>query len=239
MRYRGCLIAIAVVLALLAVGAVLVGPTVLREGRRAMAPIRKISSSQSQFEQWVRQHPWKDPDPPALDEPQLVRFLALRKTVRHVDEEIQRRSEQQSAKGQQPTLRDVPDLLEGMGGLISERTGAFERSGMTPSEYAYVERLVYGKWLGALRERGLDPAAQTRAASEIEAAAAGERDRAVAAGLRRVAAELRARQPQAPDGVPAEVSVLLSAHATEIEALAGGRLPLPHPRHGGLQLEAH
>jgi len=237
LRHRGCLIAVAVVLAALAAVAVLVGPPLLREGRRALAPIRRLSSTQGEFERWESQHPWKDPDSPTLDEQRLVRFLALRKSVKRIDEEIQRRSEEQSADGKQPALRDVPGLLEGVSGLVSERTAAFEQAGMTPAEYAYVERLVYGKWLAPLHERGSDPAAREHAAAEIEAAATAERNVALAAGLRRVAAELRARRLPAPEGIPAEIGDLLSAHAREIEALSGPRLP--HARHGGFRLGGH
>ena len=38
MRYKGCLIAVAAAVALFAAVAVVVGPSVFREGRRALAP---------------------------------------------------------------------------------------------------------------------------------------------------------------------------------------------------------
>jgi len=235
-RYKGCLIAVAAAVSLLAAVAVVVGPTVVREGRRALAPIRKMSTAQSEFESWVRAHPWQDPGAPSLDEQRLATFLALRREVARLDEEIQRRPEQQFPEGRQPSLADVPGLLEGVGGIVAQRTSAFQRAGMTPGEYAYVERLVYRSWLAPLTAQGIDPAARDRAAEEIEKAAQAERDRALAAGLRRVAAQLRARPIPAPEGVPEQIHRLLTAHAREIQPLAGTRLPLPRSRRGGLRI---
>jgi hypothetical protein len=236
-RYKGCLIAVAGIVAVLATVAVVVGPSVVREGRRAIAPIRKMSAAQSEFERWVRANPWKDPASPTLDERRLTTFLALRREVAKLDEQIQRRPEEQFPEGRQPSIADVPSLLEGVGGIVAQRTSAFQRAGMTPGEYAYVERLVYRTWLAPLTAKGLDPAALGRAAEEIEKAAQAERDRAVAAGLRRVATELRARPVPAPEGVPDEIHTLLTAHAREIEPLAGARLPLPRSRRGGFHVD--
>ena len=237
MRYKGCLIAMAAAVALFAAVAVVVGPSVFREGRRALAPIRKMSAAQTDFERWVRTHPWQDPAVTTLDEKQLTSFLALRRDVARLDEEIQRRPEEQFPEGRQPSIADVPRILEGVGGVVAERTSAFQRAGMTPGEYTYVERLVYRTWLAALRAKGLDPAAMDRAAEEIEKAAQAERDRAVAAGLRRVAAELRVRRVPAPAGVPEPIHALLFSHAREIQALVGTRFPLPHTRRGGIRIE--
>lgn len=236
---KGCLIAAAAVLALFAALAVVFGPALVREGSRAIAPIRSMSAAQADFDRWVRDHPWKEPAAPTLDEQRLAAFLALRKEVSRLDEELQRRPEEQFPDGRRPALKDVPGLLEGVGGLVAQRTAAFQRAAMTPGEYAYIERLLYRTWLAALNAKGVDPAARDRAADEIEAAARGERDRAVAAGLRRVAAELRARPPAAPEGVPEELHRLLIAHAGEIQALAGSRTRLPHQRRGGVTIETN
>ena len=239
MRYKGCLIAVAAVVAVFAAVAVVVGPTVFRQGRRALVPIQKMKAAQTDFERWVSAHPWKDPAAPALDEKQLTTFLALRKEVARLDEAIQRGPEEQFPEGKEPTIADVPGILEGVGGIVAERTAAFQRAGMTPGEYGYVERLVYRQWLAPLKEKGNDPAARERAAKEIEAAAHAERDRAVAAGLLRVAGELRTRLVPAPAGVPDEIHALLSSHASEIESLVGTRLPLPRTRRNRIRFSTN
>jgi hypothetical protein len=72
-----------------------------------------------------------------------------------------------------------------------------------------------------------------RAADEIEKAAAGERDARAAERLRAVAAELRARQPPPPEGIPAEVHALLLGRLADIErySLDGVQeMPIPQVR---------
>lgn len=239
MRYKGCLIGVAAAAALFAAVGVVVGPSLVREVRRALVPIRKIRAAQTDFERWVQAHPWKDPATPTLDETRLTTFLALRREVARLDDEIRRRPEEQSSGGRRPSIADVPQVLEGVGGLVAQRTSAYERAGMTPAEYTYVERLVYQRWLLPLTAEGEDPAARDKAAEEIERAARSERDGAVAAGLRRVAAELRSRPLPAPQGVPPEVHALLTRHAREIEALAGSHRPPPRVRRGGIRFEAN
>lgn len=238
MRYKGCLIGVAAAAALFAAVAVVVGPSLVREVRRALAPIRRIRTAQTDFERWVQAHPWKDPATSTLDEKQLTTFLALRKEIARLDDEIRRRPEAQGS-GRRPSIADVPEVLEGVGGLVAQRTSAYERAGMTPAEYTYVERLVYQRWLLPLTAEGEDPAARDKAAEEIERAARSERDGAVAAGLRRVAGELRSRPLPAPQGVPPEVHALLTRHAREIEALAGSHRPPPRGRRGGIRLETN
>jgi hypothetical protein len=237
MRHKGCLIAFAAAVALVAVAAVLVGPAIFREGRRAIAPVRQMRTAQADFEAWERAHPWKEPAVPALAETRLATFLALRKEVLRLDEAMLRGPDEKFPDGRRPSIRDVPELLEGVGGLVAQRTAAFQRAGMAPAEYAYIEKLVYRVWLAGLKAKGLDPAARERAAKEIDDAANRERDRAVAAGLRHVAADLRTRLVPAPEGVPEGIHALLSASAGEIETLAGSHLPPPRARHGGIRIQ--
>jgi hypothetical protein len=80
-----------------------------------------------------------------------------------------------------------------------------------------------------MTDGGDDPAARDRAAREVEAAAARETG-AVQARLRQVAADIRARRPPAPAGIPPEVHGLLLAHAAEIEAQPATRISARVPR---------
>ena len=132
----------------------------------------------------------------------------------------------------------MPGLLEGVGGIVAQRTSAFQRAGMTPGEYKYVERLVYRTWLAPLDREGSRPGGartgpRRRSRRRHRPSGTGR----VAAGLRRVASELRARPVPAPEGVPDEIHRLLTAHAREIEPLAGTRLPLPRTRRGGFHVD--
>jgi hypothetical protein len=235
-RHRGCLIALAAVVALFAVAAAVVGPMLVRQGSRVVTPIRQMQAAQSELEKWERAHPWKDPATPSLGEARLATFLALRKEVVALDEQMLHRPQEQFPDGRQPSITDVPQVLEGVGDIVARRTAAFEKAGMHSAEYTYVEKLVYRTWLPALRAKGFDLAARDRAAREIEAAADAERDPGVAAGLRRVAASLRARVVPAPEGIPEDVHATLSARAAEIELLAASQLPAPSSRHGGIRV---
>lgn len=234
MRSKGCLIALAAVLAAAAGLAGLFGPALVREGRRFYVPISKMKAAQDELQKWTREHPWREPATPELSAETLERFLSLRRELRKLEQSVEI-PPPGLPEEEKPKLKDVPQIIEGVGGVVAGEMGAYMRSGMPPKQYAYLERLVYRKWLGALRSRGADPAALERAAEEIEKAALAERDESAAARLRQVARDVRAKHPQAPEGVPAEVHALLIEHAQEIESLAeiAGPLPLPRERRIG------
>lgn len=225
MRMKGCLIALGAALAVAATALALVGPALVREGRRLYAPISRMKTAGEDFEKWVREHPWEEPATPTLAEDQVARFLGLRRELQRVTEETDSRTAS-FAKREKPTLRDVPAIAEGVGGLVAEELKAFRRAGMTPAEYRYLDRLIYRSWLGGLRSQGADPAASEAAAREIEKAAAAEHDPKLARELRRVADETRQKKPPAPEGVPPGIHSLLLARASEIQALTESPTPL-------------
>jgi hypothetical protein len=217
MRARGCLIAGAVVVALLGAVAALLGPGLVRRARSVYAPISRMKDEQREFEAWTRQHAWKEPATPALGAGRLEAFLALRKDLRELDEKGAGLRRRAPAQGERARLEDVPAIVEGVGGLVRDRLAAFRRRDMTPAEYEYIEHVVYGIWLPGLAASGDDPAARERAAREVEQAAAKE-SAAVKARLHQVATGLRNRVPPAPKGIPPEVHHLLLDHATDIAA---------------------
>jgi hypothetical protein len=223
LRARGCLLAVAVVLALVGVVAAVFGPGALRRAREVYAPISRMKDEQREFEAWVRERNWRAPATPAVSAEKLDAFLALRRELRGLDQRAESfrgpASERRRAR-----LEDVPGIMQGVGGLVSDRLQAFRRHDMTPAEYDYLDRLVYEKWLPALLAARADPAARDRAAVEIDKAAASEASAAVRARLRQVAANLRQSTPPPPAGIPAEVHQVLLARAGEIESQPTGRL---------------
>ena len=231
MRARGCLLAMAVVLALLGVVAAVFGPGALRRARAVYAPISRMKGEQREFEAWVRQRGWHEPATPTLTAEKVDRFLALRRDLRALDEKGQR-LRVRNPEGQRARLKDMPDIMEAVGELATERFQAFRRHDITPAEYDSIERLVYDTWLPALVAQRSDPDARQRAAAEIDKAAQAESSPAVRARLRQVAAGLREQQPVAPDGVPPEIHQLLLARAAEIEGQPTGHVParVPRPR---------
>jgi hypothetical protein len=229
MKTRGCLIAVAVVLAVVAAVAAAFGPGALRRARSMYAPISKMKAEQTEFEAWTRRKGWSEPAAPALGAEKLDAFLALRLDLRRLEtkgNELRRRG---PADGERARLRDVPALMEGVGGLMGERFAAFRKHDIVPAEYDYLEHLVYVTWLGGVATQGDDPAARERAAHEIDQAAAREGG-AVRTRLQQVAAALRGRVPGPPAGIPEDVHRLLLSRVTEIEAQPTGHVAARVPR---------
>ena len=152
---RGCLIAIAVVLALVGAVVAAFGPGALRRARSMYAPISRMKSEQTEFEAWARQKGWHEPAVPTLTADKLDAFLALRRDLRRLEgkgDELRRRG---PTRGERARLRDVPTLMQGVGGLLEERFAAFRKHDIVPAEYDSLERLVYVTWLGGMgRGRG-------------------------------------------------------------------------------------
>jgi hypothetical protein len=227
---RGCLIAIAVVLAVVGAVAAAFGPGALRCAREMYAPISRMKSEQTEFEAWARQKAWREPASPALSAEKLDAFLALRRDLRRLEgkgDDLRRRG---PARGERARLRDVPRLMEGVGGLLEERFAAFRKHDIVPAEYDYLENLVYVTWLGGIGAAGDDPAARERAAQEIDQAAARESAGPVRARLQQVAAGLRTRVPAAPAGIPEDLHRLLLSRVTEIESQPLGHVATRLPR---------
>ena len=227
MKAKGCLIALAVGLGLMALVLALVGPAVVREGGRIYRPIAQMQGAQKDFETWSREHPFKAPSGVSLSADQLDRFLGLRKRIDAIDETNPLPIEGMK-RNERPSLAQIEGLLEGVGGSVSGQMDAFREAGMPPDEYHYIERLAYRLWLRPLRTKGLDPAAVSRAAKELLALAAGERDASVARRLNTLARSLSEERVPAPEGIPADVHSILLARAIEIDALmdAGAAIPV-------------
>jgi hypothetical protein len=229
MKARGCLVAVAVVLAVMGAVAAVFGPGALRRARSVYAPISRMKAEQRDFEAWTRQQAWREPAVPTLGAEKLDAFLALRRDLQALEGkgvELRRRG---PADGERARIRDVPALVEGVGSLVGERFAAFRKHDIVPSEYDYLEHLVYVTWLGGISAGGDDPAARERAAHEIDQAAAREGG-AVRARLQQVAAALRGRLPGSPAGIPEDVHQLLLGRVTEIESQPTGHVAARVPR---------
>lgn len=233
MKSRGCLIAVAAAFAVVLLAGVLLGPTLLREGARLYVPIAKMKGAQTDFETWSEAHKFVVPPGAKVTEEQIDRFLKLRRRLAGVDEANPMPIEGMRRK-ERPSLSEIEGLLEGVGGAVTGRMEAYREADMTPDEYRYIEKVVYRMWLRPLRSQGLDPATVSRAAREVMAAAATEKDATVAARLKTVARAMSERRIDPPEGIPGELHALLMARATEIDALidSGGSMPMRGGRSG-------
>jgi hypothetical protein len=217
-RARGCLIAAAVALALVTTVVGVVGPGLFRTAREVYAPVQKMRSAQQDFEAWSKQQEWHEPATPSVSEGQLDRFLALRKELQHLEEDAPRPRRERGEP--RPRFQDMPKIVSGVSGFVSARLEAFKRVGMTNAEYRYLDHLVYGRWLEALRGAGQDPAVLEQVEQEILNAARDEADAATAKHLRAAAQKVKQRKPGPPAGVPENVHALLLSKVNEIEALS-------------------
>ena len=86
MKARGCLVALAVVLAVVGAVAAVFGPGALRRARSVYAPISRMKAEQREFEAWTRQQAWREPAVPTLGAEKLDAFLALRRDLRRLEE---------------------------------------------------------------------------------------------------------------------------------------------------------
>jgi len=218
MKARGCLIVLAVGLALMALAIALVGPTIVREGGKFYEPIAKMQGAQKAFEDWEREQAFKAPAQTELSSAQLDRFLDLRRRLLAVDEQNPLPGEDMR-RNERPSVAEIQGLIEGVGGAVTGRMDAYREGGMTPGEYRYIERVVYRLWLRPLRAKSLDPAAVSRVVKELSDLAASEKDAAVASRLKRLARTMAERRVPAPPEFPVEVHSLLLERATEIDAL--------------------
>jgi hypothetical protein len=216
-KARGCLIGAAVVLVLATTVAGVLGPGLLRRARAVYAPISKMRTAQQDFEAWSKTQNWQEPAEPALSAAQLDRFLALRKELQELEADAPR--PRQAPGNRRPSLDEMPAIVGGVSGFVSARLEAFKRAGMTNGEYRYLDRLVYGRWLHALRVAGQDPAMLEQVEREIRSLAGQERDTATAARLRDAARKVRMRKPGPPAGVSDAVHAILLTRAAQVEAL--------------------
>jgi hypothetical protein len=207
-------------------------PTLVREARRVVGPIRRMKRSQAALEDMVERSAWKRPGRDALPAAQLDRFFAVRQRIdaarRRSHLELDRLPRKQVRSLEE--LRQIPGVIEGVGDIVGAEIDAFVEVGMTPEEYHWVERLVYERWRGPLRRAGTYPLAVRAAAAEVDAAAGREPDGPTRARLTAGAEDLRRRAPAPPEGFDPQVHALLLARIDDVERwsmddIAGPEIP--------------
>jgi hypothetical protein len=198
---------------------VVLAPRVIAPGLRMMQPISRMKRSQVQLEQMEAQSNWKRPAAEILTAEQLDRFFAVRQRIdtsrRGADPRLDRLPRKHVRSLEE--LRQVPDIIQGVSEVVTGELDAYVAGRMTPEEYHWASRIVYEHWRGALRRAGRYPAALRAAASEVEAAAGKEPDRRVRARLEALAAEMRERAPDPPEGFDPETHRRLLARLDDVE----------------------
>ncbi|MFI4945873.1 MAG: hypothetical protein ACHP85_21550 [Burkholderiales bacterium] len=207
------------VAAVASVGLALVAPTLVREARTVVGPIQEMKRRQTALDAMVDEVGWKRPERDVLTGAQLDGFFTVRTRV-----ETARRGAGPSLD-RLPTkdvdsleeLRQVPEIIRGVSGVVGAEMDALLAARMPPAEYHWIERLVYERWRGELKKAGRYPIAVHAAAGEVAAAAADETDARVRARLERLAAAMKARRPAPPEGFDAGIHELLLSRLDEVE----------------------
>jgi hypothetical protein len=211
---------------------VALAPRVIGPGLRIVQPISRMKKSQTALEEMEAQSRWKRPSAETLSAEQLDRFFAVRQRIdgarRGADPHLDRLPRKHIRTLEE--LKQVPDIIRGVSDVVTRELDAYVAERMTPEEYHWVSRIVYERWRGALKRAGRYPAALRAAAAEVEIAAAREPDRRVRSRLDALAAEMRARAPDPPEGFDAETHRLLLARLDEVEkwSLDDVESRLPH-----------
>jgi hypothetical protein len=212
----------AVVAAVGSVGLVLVGPRLVREAARVVEPISKVQRAQAQLDKLVDDAGWKPPQPETLAPDELDRFFAVRAAIGearlHAGPSLDKLPRKHVRSLEE--LKQVPDVIHDVTGVVGAELEAFVAARMPPAQYHWIERLIYARWRSELKRAGTYPAAARAAADEIAQAAASERDPRVRARLEQLAAEMRARQPQPPEGINPAIHQLLLSRVDEVERLS-------------------
>ena len=201
------------------VGLALLAPTLVREAGHFLGPIQEMKRRQTALDAMVDDVGWKRPERDALTAAQLDRFFTVRTRV-----EAARRGAGPSLDtlpskdvDSLEELRQVPEIIRGVSGVVGAEMDALLAVRMPPAEYHWIERLVYERWRGELKKAGRYPIAVHAAAGEVAAAAADETDARVRARLERLVAAMKARRPAAPEGFDPGIHELLLSRLDEVE----------------------
>lgn len=216
---KGSLVAGGVLLILAGLSFVIVGPRAVHEGGRIVVPVIGLMGEGQRFGRFIEENAWRPPAVDVITVEQLDRFLAVRARI---DALCARYSLRMAVVPDRPPMSfdEAAGVVGVLRGLVPEQMAAYRERAMTPAEYDYVDRLVYGRWREGLLAGGCHPRALELAAAELVSAAAEEPDAAAATRIRGIARDLRARPVPPPDGVPAEIHELLLAHGEEIDRLS-------------------
>jgi hypothetical protein len=209
----------AAVAALVSVGLALLLPSLVPEIRRVAGPIQRMKRSQTALDDMAEKAAWKRPEKDALSAEQLDRFFAVRKRVDAARRNADLNLDQLPRKNIRTLeeLKQVPGVIQGVSDIVGAEMDAFVEAGMPPAEYHWIERLVYERWRGPLRRAGTYPLARCAAATEIDAAAAREKDARVRARLEAVAEDLRGRAPGPPEDFDPGIHALLLSRIDDVE----------------------
>lgn len=209
--------------------ALVFGPGLYRKGREVVAPIVHMTRIEDRMQELDQQLAFEPPEDGAVDEDRLEAFLAVRLEVLPALRQWTETVQAIDRKGEE-SWEDAAEVLGITRELLDLQLTTLREHQMSPSEFKWLDDLVYESWLEALEAAGVQGGAVRTALLE---AARGDLDfvRQLEAedGRSRALARLESRleervseleSPRSPEveGVPEETRDLLWRHREEIEA---------------------
>lgn len=140
---RGCWTAVLVVFAIVIALLAIVGPTLYREGRAVVGPVADLARSEKVYESLDAEFPFTPPDgEAAITEERLLQFLAVRRELKPLYDswqdsvDVVEREHGDSWVGAKLVLTATRDAMSG-------QTTALREARMSPTEFLWLEKLVY------------------------------------------------------------------------------------------------
>lgn len=221
--------------------ALLIGPTLYREGRAIFEPLQNLSSIEERMAELNTSFPFAVPSQVAIDEDRLLTFLSIRDewkdhyevwdlTVKDVED--QHGDSWSGAKKIIALTSEVVDF----------QVDALREHGMSPEEFLWLEKVVYRQWLAEVdqQQSGIDPAVVTQrlqeaAEADLALVQSLRRQHGDSAALSRLERHFRQRvegseDPAAPDvpGLTPTLQSMLWSHRDRIIELDFSRYPDIH-----------
>jgi hypothetical protein len=233
---RGCLTAALVVVALVLVAALLVGPTLYREGKAFVEPVMAMAKIEEALDELDQEFRFTATEGDLeMAEDRLQAFLAVRRELKPLYEswrEAVSRIEREHRDSWQGAKEAVASTRHVMTGQVS----ALRSGRMSPAEFLWLEELVYERWLPVVEgEVAHDGSEEIRTLTEqdLEFIDGLERrfggSKALTAVRRRLQGRLAAPgetgRPVVP-GIASPTQELLWRHRSEIEELDLARYEL-------------
>jgi hypothetical protein len=142
----GCVVTVVV---LVVVGAVGMVASFYWAKNKVKAGIESIQGDQNQINAYLKEaraHPFTQPTDGVITEPQLLKFLEVRKKIFGVYRKYGQQLEaldKQKSQGQGPGLAGLTTLVSGFNEIRLSQAQALAETGMNPQEYMYLVGAVY------------------------------------------------------------------------------------------------
>jgi hypothetical protein len=242
---RGCWTAVLIVVVIIIGLALVVGPTIYREGRAVAGPVVEMARSENALEALDAEFPFTPPSgDAAVTEARLLDFLAVRRELQPLYaawqdtvEEVER-EHGESWVGAKVVLAATRDTMTG-------QIAALRDVRMSPSEFLWLEEVVYRRWRNPqddAEDRARRQVVRELTEEDLEMVAGLERRHGSSPALRELRSRLDDRLATAADDGPAPTpgispatQELLWRYRDEIDGLdlAGYELHPTLDRRGG------